>query len=154
MANNTSIIGTYECKMDAKGRVLLPSGLKKQLLEGLNDGFVIKRSVFGDCLELYPKKEWEKEAAVVNQLNRFVKKNVLFIRKFMAGMKEINLDSQDRFLIPRDLLPHANLQKDLVLSSAVNKIEVWDKERYEAELDSIDDFATLAEEVMGNIQPE
>lgn len=154
MSEDLFIIGTYECKIDAKGRVLLPSGLKKQLMEGLNDGFVLKRSVFHQCLELYPKKEWNKEIAGVNKLNRFVKKNVEFIRRFMAGVKMIDLDAQDRFLVPKDLIDFATLTKNLVLSSAVNKIEIWDKNLYEESLDSVDDFGALAEEVMGDNQPE
>lgn len=154
MSDELFINGTHECKIDSKGRVLLPSGLKKQLTEGLSDGFVLKRSVFHKCLELYPMKEWNKEIAGINKLNRFVKKNVEFIRRFMAGVKMIELDAQDRFLVPKDLIEFATLNKNLVLSSAVNKIEVWDKNLYEESLDSVDDFGALAEEVMGNIQPE
>lgn len=155
MANDLFIIGTHECKIDSKGRVMLPLGLKKQLMSVLSDGFVIKRSVFHNCLELYPKQEWDKEIAGINKLNRFVKKNVEFIRRFMAGVKIVELDGQDRFLIPKDLTDFANLHKNLVLSSAVNRIEVWDKNQYEENLnDETIEFGALAEDVMGNIQPE
>ena len=75
-----AIIGTYECKVDAKGRVMLPSPLKKQLATSLQDGFVLKRSVFQPCLELYPMKEWNVMMQKVNGLNRFVKKNNDFIK--------------------------------------------------------------------------
>ena len=71
-----NLIGTYECKSDAKGRIMLPSALKKQLAPVIQDGFVIKRSVFNNCLEMYPMKEWNVMAAQVNQLNRFIKKNI------------------------------------------------------------------------------
>ncbi|GAB4316041.1 MAG: division/cell wall cluster transcriptional repressor MraZ [Bacteroidales bacterium] len=146
----TSLTYTYECKVDSKGRVLLPAGLKKELSEVLDAGFVIKKSVFYHCLELYPKAEWEREMEAINKLNRFVKKNVDFIRKFMAGVKPVSLDNSDRLLIPKDLIQFADISKDIVLTSQINKIEIWDKARYQevVEDDSVD-FGTLAEEVMG-----
>ncbi|MCK9168559.1 MAG: division/cell wall cluster transcriptional repressor MraZ, partial [Bacteroidales bacterium] len=154
MAEDQFLIGSYECKIDAKGRVLLPSGLKKQLLSCLNDDFLIKRSVFQNCLELFPKVNWDKEIRGVDKLNRFVKKNNDFIRSYTAGVKIVELDSQDRFLISKDLIDYAGLKKNLVLTSVINKIEIWDKDQYEQALKKIDDFGALAEEVMGNIQPE
>lgn len=69
-----SLIGTYECKVDTKGRLPIPAGLKKQLAECMEDGFVLKRSVFQNCLELHPIKEWDKVMNDLNKLNRFVKK--------------------------------------------------------------------------------
>ena len=87
-----SIVGTYECKVDAKGRLLLPAPLKKQLTESLQDGFVLKRSVFQPCLELYPMKEWNLMMQKINKLNRFVKKNNDFIRRFTAGVKVVEID--------------------------------------------------------------
>ncbi|MFA7138987.1 MAG: division/cell wall cluster transcriptional repressor MraZ, partial [Bacteroidales bacterium] len=87
-------------------------------------------------------------------LNRFVKKNNDFIRSYTAGVKIVELDSQDRFLISKDLIDYAGLKKNLVLTSVINKIEIWDKDQYEQALKKIDDFGALAEEVMGNIQPE
>ncbi len=146
----TSLTYTYECKVDSKGRALLPGGLKKELAPVLNDGFVIKKSVFYKCLELYPRAEWEKEMAVIDKLNRFVKKNVDFIRRFMAGVKPVNLDNSDRLLIPKDLMLFAGITKDVVMTSQINKIEIWDKASYEQVVhdDSVD-FGTLAEEVMG-----
>ena len=74
-----NVIGTYECKVDAKGRVMFPSPLKKQLQNIIGDGFVIKRSVFNQCLEIHPLSEWNNVVAQVNRLNRFVKKNNDFI---------------------------------------------------------------------------
>jgi MraZ protein len=149
----THLTYTYECKADSKGRVMLPGGLKKELTPVLNDGFVIKKSVFYNCLELYPRGEWEKEMTGIDKLNRFVKKNVDFIRRFMAGVKPVELDSNGRLLIPKDLMGFARISKDLVLTSQINKIEIWDKASYEAVVgdDSID-FGTLAEDVMGDIE--
>lgn len=130
---------------------MLPAGLKKELTPVLNDGFVIKKSVFYRCLELYPKAEWDKEMEEINKLNRFVKKNIDFIRKFMAGVKPVVLDSNNRILIPKDLIGFAGITKDIVMTSQINKIEIWDKASYEKVVtDEETDFGSLAEEVMGN----
>lgn len=145
-----SLIGTYECKADAKGRLLLPSAIKKQLAPVIPNGFVLKRAVFQPCLELYPMKEWESLMQNVNKLNRFKKKNNDFIRRFTAGVKFIELDSSGRLLVPRDLIAFADISKDVVVSSAINIIEIWDKTKYEKAIDDATvDFADLAEEVMG-----
>lgn len=146
-----NILGTYECKADSKGRIMLPSPLKKQIASVLKDGFVIKRSVFNKCLEIHPMSEWKKIVDQVNQLNRFVKKNNDFIRSYMSGLKIVNTDSSSRILIPKDLLEFAGLEKQIVLSSSVNIIEVWDKNEYEKSVSkSLKKFGDLAEEVMGN----
>lgn len=150
-----NLIGTYEGKADAKGRLVLSAALKKQLLPMLQDGFVLKRSVFQPCLEMYPMSEWNVLMGQVNKLNRFVKKNNDFIRRFTAGVKIIELDASGRLLIPKDLQGFAGITKNVVLSSAVNIIEIWDKENYEKAIDdAADEFADLAEEVMGTINSD
>ena len=150
-----NLIGTYECKADIKGRLMLPSMVKKQLSSVLQDGFVLKRSVFQPCLELYPMSEWNAMMAKVNKLNRFVKKNNDFIRRFTAGVKVIELDVSGRLLIPKDLHSFAGISKEVVLSSSVNIIEIWDKDKYEKAIDDAAvDFADLAEEVMGNVNED
>ena len=150
--NLDSIIGTYECKVDAKGRLLMPAPLKKQLTTSLQDGFVLKRSVFQPCLELYPMKEWNLMMQKINTLNRFVKKNNDFIRRFTAGVKVVEIDALGRLLVPKDLVVFASINKEVVFSSAVNIVEIWDKDLYEKSISGEDlDFADLAEEVMGNL---
>ena len=126
------LIGTYECKVDVKGRVLIPSAFKKQLAAVINKGFVLKRAVFQSCLELYPISEWEELISKVNSLNRFKKKNNDFIRRFTAGVKFIELDGNGRLLIPKDLIEFSNIKREIVLSSSVNIIEIWDKDSYES----------------------
>jgi len=149
-----NLIGTYECKSDAKGRLMLPSALKKQLAAVMQDGFVIKRSVFNNCLEMYPMKEWDAMASQVNGLNRFVKKNVDFIRTYMSGLKIVEPDGNGRVLIPKNLIVFAGIDKEIVLTASVNVIEIWDKEKYEQAIkSSLKDFGKLAEEVMGNQPP-
>lgn len=150
-----TIIGTYECKVDVKGRLMIPSALKKQLANSLQDGFVLKRSVFQSCLELYPMTEWNLMMQKINKLNRFVKKNNDFIRRFTAGVKVVEIDALGRLLIPKDLVAFGKISKDIVFSSAVNIIEIWDKDLYEISIAGGDiDFADLAEDVMGNINDD
>lgn len=146
-----TIVGTYECKADSKGRLMLPVALKNQLAASLQDGFVLKRSVFQQCLELYPMSEWNLMMQKINKLNRFVKKNNDFIRRFTAGVRVIEIDATGRLLVPKDLAVFASIANNVVLSSAVNIIEIWDKDLYEKAIDdSVGDFADLAEEVMGD----
>ena len=145
-----TLIGTYECKVDAKGRLMLPVAFKKQLASVTEKGFVLKRAVFQPCLELYPMQEWESMMQNVNKLNRFKKKNNDFIRRFTAGVKSIDLDVSGRLLIPKDLVGFAGITKEIVVTSAVNIIEIWDKDKYEKAIDdAANDFADLAEDVMG-----
>lgn len=145
------LIGTYECKIDVKGRLLIPIALKKQIADSVSQGFVLKRAVFQQCLELYPMQQWKDLISKVNKLNRFKKKNNDFIRRFTAGLKFIELDNTGRLLIPKELTEFANIRREIVLSSSVNIIEIWDKSKYEKTIDdSKSDFAQLAEEVMGD----
>ncbi len=130
---------------------MMPAPLKKQLASVTADGFVIKRAVFQPCLEMYPMKEWDALMLKMGELNRFNRKNNDFIRRFTAGVKTLELDATGRLLIPKDLLSYAGMDKDLVISSAINIVEIWDKNKYEQAItDAADDFANLAEEVMGN----
>lgn len=145
------LIGVYECKLDAKSRLMLPKAFKKQLLSSIDSPFILKRSVFHPCLELFPMDEWNKVVLDINKLNRFVKKNNDFIRMFTAGVKVVDLDVTGRLLIPKDLQGYANIDKTTVLSSSANMIEIWDKDSYESIInnDTVD-FASLAEDVMGS----
>lgn len=94
--------------------------------------------------------EWEILMQKVNKLNKFKKKNNDFIRRFTAGVKVVEIDSNGRLLIPKDLTVFARISKNIVVSSAINIIEIWDKENYEKAIDdATGDFADLAEEVMG-----
>jgi|TARA_B100001105_G_C22393518_1_gene445594 MraZ protein len=146
-----NLVGTYDCKADVKGRLMLPIALKKQLGDNLNESFILKRSVFQPCLELHPIIEWKLTMDKVNKLNRFVKKNNDFIRRYTAGVRIVDLDNSGRILIPKDLLKSHFSKNELVLTSAINIIEIWDKKLYEDVInDPQIDFEDLSESVMGN----
>lgn len=145
----TNFIGEYECKLDAKGRMMLPSGLRKQLDAASEEKFVMNRG-FEKCLVLYPKNDWKYISEEVNKLNQYVKKNREFIRYFYRGASELGLDGTGRMLLPKRLLDYAGITKEVILFAHGNRIEVWDKEAYNGLLtDEPDEFANLAEEVMG-----
>ena len=121
------LIGTYECKVDTKGRIMMPVAIKKQLSKVGDDSFVLKRAVFNPCLELYPIKEWKHLMQKVNALNRFNKKNNDFIRRFNAGVKTIEMDASGRLLIPKDLIIMqkllnilSSLQQSIFLKFGIN----------------------------------
>ena len=113
--------------------------------------FIIKRAVFQTCLELYPIEEWNKLMEKLNNLNRFIKKNNDFIRRFSAGVQMVELDAAERLLVPKNLADFAKIKKDIVLSSAINILEIWDKELFEIAIDEATlDFSNLVEDVMGD----
>ncbi|MDB4297749.1 division/cell wall cluster transcriptional repressor MraZ, partial [Flavobacteriaceae bacterium] len=113
------------------------------------------RSVFQNCLELYPMAEWNKVMKQIGKLNRFVKKNNDFIRLFTAGVKKIELDASGRILLSKDLLAFSGIQKEVVMTSQVSIVEIWDKNNYEKAVNgAVSDFADLAEQVMGGINIE
>ena len=145
----TGFLGEFESTLDTKGRFLLPAGLKKQLPEGENTRFVINRG-FEKCLTLYPHKSWDPLYTRISALNDFDPKVREFRRYFLNGATEVELDSAGRILLPFNLKEYANLEKDIVLASAVEKIEIWNTDNYKKFFESYSpvDFSDLAKQVM------
>ncbi|MFC4263423.1 division/cell wall cluster transcriptional repressor MraZ [Ferruginibacter yonginensis] len=144
-----SFLGEYESTIDAKGRFLLPAAFKKQLPNGDGAQFVINRG-FEKCLTLYPVQSWEPIFAKISTLNDFDPNVRAFRRYFLNGASPIEMDSAGRLLLPKNLVGYASLAKDIVLVSALNKIEIWDKKLYDQFFDSVTDeaFSKIANEVM------
>jgi MraZ protein len=142
-------LGEFEATLDAKGRFLLPAGFKRQLPESEVNRFVINRG-FETCLTLYPLQSWEPLFADIAKLNDFDPKVREFRRWFLNGATFVEPDTAGRLLVPPNLKDHAGLQKDIVLVAAVNKIEIWDSNKYKKLFDSVsqDDFSSLAKDVM------
>ncbi len=143
-----SFLGEYESTIDTKGRFLLPAAFKKQLGDAVTQ-FVINRG-FEKCLTLYPQQSWEPIFANISNLNDFDPKVRTFRRYFLNGASPVELDSAGRLLLPKNLMAHAALDKDIVLVSALNKIEIWDKKTYEQFFNEMtnESFSALANEVM------
>jgi MraZ protein len=148
------LVGEYECKIDAKGRFLFPSGLRRQLTPAANEVFMLNKG-FENCLTLYPMDEWEKVSERLSKLNLFKPKNRMFYRLFHQGAKQLALDKAGRVLVPADLMKRIGLKREIMLTAYNDRIEIWSKDEYlELMEGSMADFADLADEVMGELEPE
>lgn len=150
----SGLVGEFECKLDAKGRFLFPSGLRKQLNPAANENFMVNKG-FENCLTLYPMNEWEKVTARLSKLNLFKPKNRMFYRLFHQGAKQLTLDNAGRILIPTSLMERIGLKKDIMLTAYNDRIEIWDRAEYLSIMnENISDFSDLADEVMGEIDQD
>lgn len=145
------LVGEFEVKMDAKGRFLFPSGLRKQLPPTSQRDFMLNKG-FEDCLTLYPMTEWEKISERLSKMNLFKPKNRMFYRLFHQGAKLVALDNAGRILIPTAHMDRVGLSQDVMLIAYNDRVEIWDKSKYFAMIEgNMADFADLADEVMGNL---
>jgi MraZ protein len=146
-----TFIGDYSCRLDAKGRVILPSAFKKQLPPAAEDRFVVRKDIFEGCLVMYSIVVWKRQLEKIrSRINPYNREHNIFLRNFFKGTAEVALDSSNRLLIPKRLLDLAGIQKDVVLAGQDGRIEMWAEEVY-ARIDMpSDDFANLAEKLLGN----
>lgn len=144
------LIGEFECSIDTKGRIKLPSALIKQLGDA-SLHFTINRG-FEKCLILYPKLVWDEIIKEVNLLNLYNKKNRDFVRYFYRGATELEADNAERILLNKSLMDYAGIEKDVVLFAYKDRIEIWAQQEYDSVLtEEPEDFSDLAEEVLGKI---
>ena len=137
--------GEFESKIDAKGRFLLPAGIRKKVPAEAKDCFVINRG-FEGCLNLFPLNEWEAIEEELKDLDMYVKRNREFMRLFTNGVADLELDASGRLLIPKRLLSWASIEKEIVLMSQFNRIEIWDKKRHGKLLDvNSEEYSDLGE---------
>ncbi len=145
-----TFIGDYTVKLDAKGRLSFPAAFKRQIKEGLNAGFVLKRDVFEKCLILYPMEEWDRQNAMIRaRTNTYNKEHAKFLRMFYSGTAEVTLDSNSRMLIPKRLLEYAEIGDELVLAGQSGRIELWSGDKYTGVSTTDDDFEAMAEKILG-----
>jgi MraZ protein len=157
-----TFIGDYTCRLDEKGRVLLPAAFIKQMSElpaegdaGKQERFVVKRDIYEKCLILYPMEEWERQNRILRRnTNPYNREHNSFLRGFFKGIAEVSLDSSNRILIPKRLLDEIEAGKDIVMAGQFGKIEIWPRERYDSIEGRDDKFASLAEKIMGNIHDD
>ncbi len=147
----TSLIGEFDCKVDAKGRFMFPVNLRKQLEEVFEKGFVINRNLHQKCLVLYPMSEWNKLNKKLSKLNRLIKANDVFVRKFTGGATAAEADNTGRVLLPKALVDYADIKTDIKVLGSNNVIEIWDKKLYELFLEQDVDIEKLAEDVLGSL---
>ena len=145
------LVGEFEVNLDAKGRFMFPSGLRKQLPPACQRDFMLNKG-FEDCLTLFPLKEWEKVSDKLSKMNLFKPKNRMFYRLFHQGAKQISLDKTGRVLIPVGLVERVSLKQEVMLIAYNDRIEIWDKSKYFERIEgSRTNFADLAHEVMGDL---
>jgi MraZ protein len=152
-----TFIGDYTCKVDAKGRIILPMAFKKQMPAGAPDHFVVRKDIFDRCLVLYSIEDWNRQLEKIrSRINPYKREHNVFLRNFFKGTAELSLDSNNRLLIPKRLLEIAGISRDIVLAGQDGRIEMWAADLYEKIDMPADDFADLAEKLMGNglITPE
>ena len=147
----TSLIGEFDCKVDAKGRFMFPVNLRKQLDGAFDQGFVINRNLHQKCLVLYPINEWNKLNKKLSKLNRLIKANDVFVRKFTGGATAADADTTGRVLLPKSLVDYADIKADIKVLGSNNVIEIWDKTLYDQFLSQDVDIEKLAEDVLGNL---
>lgn len=146
----TTFIGDYSCKVDSKGRIMLPAAFKKQMPSTAHDRFVVKKDIFEKCLVLYPMDEWERQNILIrSRINPYNKNHNEFLRNFYRGTAELVLDNNNRMLIPKRLLEVVSIQKEVILAGQDGKIEIWAKDIYDSSAKGEDEFAALAEKIMG-----
>ena len=146
-----SLIGEYDCKVDAKGRFMFPVNLRKQLEDAFEKGFVINRNLHQKCLVLYPISEWNKLNRKLSKLNRLIKANDVFVRKFTGGATGADADNTGRVLLPKSLVDYAGISTDIKILGSNNVIEIWDKNIYGKFLSQELDIEQLAQDVLGNL---
>lgn len=146
-----SLIGEYDCKVDAKGRFMFPVNLRKQLEDAFDKGFVINRNLHQKCLVLYPISEWNKLNKKLSKLNRLIKANDVFVRKFTGGATGADADNTGRVLLPKSLVDYAGILTDVKILGSNNVIEIWDKNSYGQFLSQELDIEQLAQDVLGNL---
>lgn len=148
----STFVGENIAKSDAKGRVLMPSAFKKQMKHAVDEArFVLKKSIFKNCLELYPFEEWEDLISKLRKkLNPVLnKKHNLFLTQFSRGAVEVVLDSNSRLLINKRLAELVGIDKEIVFVGLGAIVELWDTSEYEKSAISDDQFEDLASELFG-----
>lgn len=144
------ITGMTDVAVDSKGRFLMPAFWKSMFTQHQINEFVIKRHLYHSCLELIPISVWNEELEKLNKLNRFNKQSNDFIRFYMSGVRVIEFDKVGRIQIPKDLFEYAEIKTTAVLSSSIDRLEIWDKVQYENYLQShSDEFQKFAEDFLG-----
>jgi MraZ protein len=151
----SSFIGDYSCKLDVKGRVMLPSAFKKHLSAEAQNKFVVKKDIFEKCLVLYPMDEWDRQTTILRaKINPYNKEHNKFLRGFYRGTAELELDTNNRLLMPRRLIDLVEIGREVIMAGQDDRIEIWAKDQYGKVASGEDEFADLAEKILGGTENE
>jgi MraZ protein len=145
-----TFIGDYKCKVDTKGRIILPMAFKKQMPAEAQDQFVVRKDIFENCLVLYSADDWKRQLEKIRRkMNSYNREQNMFRRNFFIGTLELTLDNNNRILLPKRLLDLIGARRDVVLAGQDERIEIWAADVYESIEMPAEDFANLAEKLMG-----
>ena len=148
----TVFTGNFDVKLDAKGRFLFPSALLQQAGMESQPVFVIKKDIYEPCLTVYTQAEWQSQVETIRKnLNPFNRQHNIFLREFFKDTAECTLDASNRMVIPKRLVTASGLKSDIAILGLDTKIEIWDQEEYEKSRQKPEDFALLAEKILGNL---
>jgi len=144
---NTNFFGEYECKLDEKGRLRLPSAILNQLGENTSRDFVANRG-FERCLYLFPKEVWNVRLSEVQGLNEYLPEVRQFKRYFYRGATEFTPDKADRILLPKLLLDYAGIDRTVIITAVGEYLEMWNAESYNNMINGEpDDISALAQKI-------
>jgi len=145
-----TFIGDYTCKADVKGRIILPAAFKKQMPADAQDHFVVRKDIFENCLVLYSIEDWNRQLEKIRKrINPYNREHNMFLRNFFKGTADLTLDTSNRLLIPKRLMDLIGAERDVVLAGQDGRIEIWAADVYEKIDMPAEDFANLAEKLMG-----
>jgi len=143
--------GQAENSVDEKGRLAIPAKMRRVLTPEANETFTATLG-FDQCIALYPNDRWEQMEDEFDRLNQFNSETRLFIRDTLRWAEEVSLDKQGRIVLPKELMREADLGDTALVIGALDHIEVWDPDQYEAYLDDRPaPKEEVAEKVMGNL---
>lgn len=145
-----TFIGDYTCKVDVKGRIILPMAFKRQMPADAQDHFVVRKDIFENCLVLYSIEDWNRQLDKIRKrMNPYNREHNMFLRNFFKGTAELSLDNSNRLLIPKRLMDLIEAERDVVLAGQDGRIEIWAAAVYDKIDMAAEDFADLAEKLMG-----
>jgi MraZ protein len=145
-----TFIGDYTCKVDVKGRIILPMAFKKQMPADAQDHFVVRKDIFENCLVLYAIEDWNKQLVKIRKkINPYNREQNMFLRNFFKGTAELSLDNNNRILVPKKLMDLIGADRDVVLAGQDGRIEIWAADIYEKIAMPAEDLANLVEKYLG-----
>ena len=146
-------IGHFNCKLDAKGRLMLPAEFKEQMGEQAEEGFVLRPSLFDNstCLDLFTRRDWdEQQEKLRKEFSIYDEEGISALRYLNQGVRYAKLDGNGRLQIPKDLMESGGLTKEVVVEALANKMEIWEKDRYTQSVAAVDKKKIL--EILKNIK--
>jgi len=149
--NMAAFIGDFTCKLDAKGRIVLPAPFKKIMVANGSDRFVVRKDLFENCLVLTPFNQWESELEKIRaKLNAYKRDHNKFMRAFFKGLAEVSFDSNGRILIPKKLKEIIGADSEVILVGVDSHIEIWNDKEYDTLDVEPEELGQLAEDILGS----